>query len=148
MVRDQINYYLEHTNHALAYLQTEVKKGENESRKSMAPSTDGPGDGTTENSPIKTKKDNEEEIKEKQQELFTKNQSIIDNFAKFEDDLYKFDAELTSMMINPIAEPGIFATAAAGSSSSSGGGKSAKKEDLDIDKLLENLKKQGEEMLS
>ena len=46
MVRDQINLYLEHTNNALAYLQTEKKKDSETRSKSIAqPSTDGPGEG-------------------------------------------------------------------------------------------------------
>lgn len=132
MVRDQINLYLKHTNNALAYLQTEKK--ESESRKSLVPSTEGPGEDEPQ---LRKQKENEE----KQKELFTKNQSIIDNFAKFEDDLHQFDAELTNMMINPIAEPGLY-------SSGSSGKAWSHKEDIDIDKLLEDLKKQGEEMLS
>ena len=44
MVRDQISLYLEHTNHALAYLQTELKKDGIPS-KSIVPSSDGPEEG-------------------------------------------------------------------------------------------------------
>ena len=44
-------------------------------------------------------------------------------------------------MINPIAEPGHYASGSSGKSKS-------QKDDIDIDKLLADLKKQGEEMLS
>ena len=64
---------------------------------------------------------------------FESKQSIIDNFAKFETDLYQFDKELTDM-INPIAETEI--------------GTSKKQENIDIDQLLKDLKKEGELVLS
>ena len=47
MVRDQINMYLEQTNHTLAYIQTELNK-ETDTRKSVVPSSDEPQEGKDE----------------------------------------------------------------------------------------------------
>ena len=143
IVRDQINIYLEQTNHTLAYIQTEFGKEAGARKADAAPSSDGPlGDKSSQ---ISQKQHlNVEEI---QKEMFTKKQSIIDNFAKFEDDINRFDAELSSM-INPVVGGSNRSGSGSGSGSGSMGTLKPQKTELDIDKLLADLKKQGEEALN
>ena len=85
-----------------------------------------------------------------QKEMFDKNQRIIDNFAKFEDDLFEFENEITSM-INPVVEKNVFdatlGTNAFGGKQSAVGDSKKHNAAVDIDKLLADLKVQGEKVL-
>lgn len=138
MVRDEINHYIDQYNSKLAYLQTEKQKSA-----VAVPSAADDKDLEEEILKHSPDKGGNETIAAKQKELFSKNQNIIDNFAKFEDDLFKFEEELTSM-INPTVEQELFT----GNLSASSSQQKAPSENIDIDKLLADLKKQGEQMLS